>query len=765
MKKNRILLFTLICFMLVGVLGFYTDDVSNGITKGLDLDGGFEIVYQVKPLNEGDALPSMTSISRSVSKRIDILGVSEPQITIEGDDRIRVQLAGVKDLASAQSVISTTANLSFRDVNDELLMDSSVLQEGGASLSFENGVPVVSLKIEDNDKFGEVTAKLASSASGENLIVTWLDFDPAVDSYAKESQLEDLGQTPAYISAASVSTRIDGDAVIKGNFTDESARELADLINAGSLPVQMEEIYSNVVSAEYGQDAYSMTMIAGMFGLLAIMLFMIIVYRLPGVISAIVLPCFVFLNIAIYNVMGGVLTLPGIAALILGIGMTVDANIITFERIKDELYLGRTVKKANEQGHKRAFLTIFDAQFTTFISALIMYIFGTGAVKGFATMFMVTVFCTLTLQIFLSRLLLSLLVNSGVLDNKKSLFGVKTSDIPDLTKNEEKRHKDIFTGIDFVKISKKFIISSLAIIFIGIGFSTYHGLKGDNALNLGIDFVSGTNITVISDDALIDSEVTAQFIEFGYTPSRVQISGTDAKIANVTLKESVTSENMVALKENIVATYGNEPNDSVVTPVVGRELVINAFTLSIVAWIAMMIYISLRFKWDYGVSCIIALVHDILIVLAVFAIFRFEVDSSFIAVILAIIGYSINDSIVIFDRIRENVAKSEKVKMLPEDYKAIVNDAIVQTAMRSIFNTLTTLIPVIFLLSMGSPEIFVFNVAIFIGLIAGSYSSLFIAAQAWLWIRVHIKPKIKKRKKDHKKRNEPTEMTFIGIND
>lgn len=764
-KKSYLVTFTLIVCAIVAILAVFSPFVAKGITKGLDLDGGFEIVYKVSPLNETSQLPSMSSVARSVSKRIDILGVSEPQISIEGSDRIRVQLAGVKDLTQAQKIISTTANLSFRDVHDKLLMDSTVLKEAGASLSFENGIPVVSLKIADSDKFAEVTALLAGKGNGENLIITWLDFDETKDSYAKEYQKFVAGEKPAYISAASVTTRIDGDAVIKGNFTQETARELADLINAGSLPVKMTELYSNVVSAEYGQDAFNKAVFAGILGVIGVMAFMIFIYRLPGAISALVLPCFIFLNLLIYNAMGGVLTLPGIAALILGVGMTVDANVVTFERIRDELYLGRTVKKAYKEGHSLAFWTIFDSQFTTFISAIIMYIFGTGAVKGFATMFMVTVFCTLTLQIFLTKFLLGLLVNSGYLDGKTHLFRVKQSDCPDVTKNEERRYFGIFANVDFVKLGKKAVIGSLVLILLGVGSSIYYGVKDKQPLNLGIDFVSGTTLTVVSNKSLTDDALRVEFEKLGYSPSKIQISGADAKMANITLADAVTPDKMHTLKTELAKLYGSEPNDSVVTPLVGRELVRNAFLLSIVAWFAMFVYISFRFKWDYAIACIAALLHDVLIVLVVFAIFRFEVNSNLIAVILAIIGYSIDDSIVIFDRVRENVRNIKKPKLDLKDYEGIVNKALCQTAERSLYNTITTVIPVVFLLVLASQEIFTFTIAIFVGLIAGAYSSLFLAPQLWLWIRVNIKPKDKPKKKKKKKDDGPKELTFVGVND
>ncbi|MGB4985356.1 MAG: protein translocase subunit SecD [Erysipelotrichaceae bacterium] len=759
MKKisSRFIILLLTIGALVAIVGFGSKGVANGITKGLDLDGGFEIVYEVAPLNDGEAIPDMGVVAKSISKRIDILGVNEPIISVEGDNRVRVQLAGVKDVDQARRIISSTANLSFRDVYDKELMSSKVVKENGAALSYENGIPVVSLKIDDKAKFAEVTEQLSKKPSGDNLIVTWLDYN-SEDHYLEESKAD----KPKYISAAQVTTKIDGDAIIKGNFSESEARELADLINSGSLPVKMTEIYSNVVSAQFGELAYDQTVMAGFIGILLVIGFMITVYRLPGFFSSLSLTAFVFGNMFIYNMMGGVLTLPGIAALVLGVGMAVDANVITFERIKDELYNGRSLQKAYKEGSSKAFSTIFDSQFTTFISALIMYIFGTGAIKGFATMLMVTIFCTLTLQIFLTKFFLSLAVKCGRFDNLK-LYGVKLSDIPDVSKNEESRHKDMFDKVDFVKVSKKFIMGSIVILLAGLLFTGYNGIVNKEPLNLGVDFSSGTQITVVSDSELTKDVLVGDFKEFELNPSKVVLTS-DNKQATVTFKEAVDSEKLLNIKEVIKNKYGHEANDSVVTPLIGRQLVQNAIILSIVAWILMLIYISYRFELDYAISCIVALVHDVFIVLALFAIFRFEVNSNLIAVFLAIIGYSIDDSIVIFDRIRENVKALGKGHIRNEQYVQIVNDSLRQTSMRSIYNTITTLLPIACLLLIGSKEIFVFNVAMLIGLIAGAYSSLFIAAQLWLYIRTHrkFKPKAKKIKK---KEDGPTEMTFLGIND
>lgn len=758
MKKSRLIVFGICVITILTMIVTLAPSIRNGMTLGLDLQGGFEILYEVSPL-DGQDMPEMSSVVSSVRKRVDVLGVNEPEITVEGDNRIRVQLAGVDNPEQARRIISSTANLTFRDVNDNLLMDATVLEEGGASVAQDQyGNYVVNLNLSDSNTFYQVTSQVAAMGSGQNLMVAWLDYEEG-ESYAAESRKED----PAYISAATVSEGINGDsAQISGNFTLESATELADLINSGSLPVQMTEIYSDVVSADYGMDAFSSTMLAGAIGVAAVMLFMICVYRLPGVISAITLAVYIFVVFLLYNAMGAVFTLSGIAALVLGVGMAVDSNILTFERIKESMYAGRSVKTAFREGSKDSFRTIVDAQLTTFISALILYIFGTGSVKGFATMLIVSTITTLLLIVFIIRFLLGLLVNSGYLDERYELFGVKKSDVPDVSKGEERRKFTKFKGFDFVGKAKYFICTSLAILAISIVCMGVNGFSGNGVMNLGIDFTSGTTLTIQSDEAIDQDTLESQLEELGLDPSSVKINGSESNIASVYLKDAVDADTMSTVKASLQETYGHEVTDNTVTPVIGQELVRNAVIISVLAWIGILIYMSVRFKWDYALSAIVALIHDVLIILAFCAIFRLEINTEIVAVLLTIIGYSVNNSIVVFDRIRDHV-RAHRGRIAKEEYRELVNEAIQATCTRSVFSTLTTMLPVIFLLLMGSGAIFVFNLTLLIGLIAGAGSSLFIAAQLWYQLRLREKPKKVKKVKRSKK--ELDEMIVPGVND
>ena len=760
MKKSRLAAFGIIVATIIAVIIAFASDIRNSMTLGLDLQGGFEILYQVTPL-EGQEMPDMEAVVSSVRKRVDVLGVSEPEITVEGNDRIRVSLAGVDSPDQARRIISSTANLTFRDVNDNLLMDASVLEEGGASVGQDQyGNYVVNLSLKDSDTFYQVTSEIAQRSSGQNLIVAWLDYEEG-QSYAAESRKED----PAYISAATVSEGISGNsAQISGNFTQESATELKDLINSGSLPVQLTEQYSDVVSADYGLGAFSTTMLAGAIGVAAVMLFMICVYRLPGVISAITLAVYIFVVFLLYNAMGAVFTLSGIAALVLGVGMAVDSNILTFERIKDAMYHGRSVQSAFREGSRESFRTILDAQMTTLISAIILYLLGTGSVKGFATMLIVSTLTTLLLIVFVARFLLGLLVKSGCLDNRYELFSVRKNDVPDVSKNEERRKFPIFRKFDFVGKAKYFIFTSLTVIVVAAGCMLYHGVNSEGIMNFGIDFSSGTSLIVQSDSTIDSDALTQQLADLGIEVDSIRLGGSENTTANVYIKEAIDSEQLSQVKTTLQETYGHEVNDNIVTPVIGRELVRNAVIISLLAWIGILIYVSIRFKWDYALSGIVALIHDVIIVLAFCAILRLEINTEIVAVLLTIIGYSINNSIVVFDRIRENVRKT-RGHLDKDGYRTLVNEALATTCTRSVFSTLTTMLPVIALLLFGSDGISVFNLTLLIGLIAGAGSSMFIAAQLWYYLRLHKKPKKAKKKKKQTGKKELDEMTIPGIND
>ena len=733
--------------------------IKNSLNLGLDLKGGFEILYEATPLQEGQEV-DMTTVTNSISKRINVLGVSEPEIIVEGENRVRVQLAGIDDQETARDMIGTTANLTFRDVNDNELADSSILVEGGASLGYQDGRPVVSLEIKDQNKFAEITGNIAAKTNGENVMIIWLDYEDG-HSYAEEAARAQAGEEPRYVSAASVRQQISGNCIIEGNFTEQEARTMANLINSGSLPVKLTEISSNVVSAEYGAHALQKTAIAGAIGVLLVMLFMIFKYRVPGIVATVMLVFYIWAIFGIYSLMGAVFTLSGIGALVLGVGMTVDANIISYERIRQELYKGRSVKSAVEDGQRVSFSAIFDAQFTTLIAALIMYIWGNGAVKGFATMLIITVVMTLVINVAISRWLLRVLVNNGVGEDKPEWFGVKKEQIPDLKKGE----KQFYTGthqFDYVGKSKYSVIASLVIIGLAIIMGFTNMARGNGFFNLGIDFSSGTKLTI---ENLAESDVPAisdTLKDAGFDNFKFQTSQEGTIFASSTTV--LDSENLDKVQDAFAKAFPNaEVTDNIVTPVVGRDLIRNAVILTLVAWVVMMLYVTFRYEWDYALGCITALIHDVAIVLAVFGIFRFEVNTELISVLLTVIGYSINNSIVVFDRVREIISE-HKGNINKSEYKDIVNKALDGTIKMSIYSSISTLLPVICLLLFGSEAIFTFIFAMLIGLIGGTLSSLFVAPTVWRVVREKGKDRPAKVKKNSGKKEALDEYTIKGIN-
>ncbi|MDO4813556.1 MAG: protein translocase subunit SecD [Gemella sp.] len=728
-RKNRLKFSRIFAFLSLLVVIFtsifltYKPSLAK-TNLGLDLQGGFEVLYQVEPLKEGDVIDenAVKATSDTISRRINILGVSEPVITVESGNRIRVELAGVKDQATARKVLSTQANLTIRDVDDNVLLDGSDLQENGATQSFdESNKPNVSLKLKSAEKFANITSEISKKEKGTNLMVIWMDYEDG-DSFALESNNEN----PKYISSPQVTQTINSsDVQITGDFTLEEAKEMAALLNSGSLPVKLTEIYSNSVGAQFGVDALKQTVIAGIIALGAICLFMLVFYRLPGFVAAAMLIAYVYIVIAGFNQIGGVLTLPGIAAIILGVGMAVDANIIMYERIKEEIRAGHTLKRAYDLGAKQSMWTIFDAQITTVIAAIVLFIFGTSSVKGFATMLLLTIFVSFITAVFLTRLLLNLLVSSNMFNKATWWFGVSKKAV--VSKDYPMNSLDLPTRYDFIKFSKfKGVFFALSIIIMLAGSASMYV----NKLNLGIDFTSGTRIDVVSaSKELSAEEIKADMAQLKVADEKIVVAP-DKKQATVHSKESFEQDKSVEIKEYFLKKYEKDANLSVVSPVIGKELAKNAMLALLYASIGIIIYVAFRFEWKMGLTSIIALLHDVAVVVFMASVLKLELDLTFIAAILTIVGYSINDTIVTFDRIREHM-RYKKVIRTKEEIDEIVDVSLRQTLARSFNTVITVIITVVIMLVIGSKAIYVFNISLLIGLVFGLYSSLFIAAQLW----------------------------------
>lgn len=714
----------------------------KSIHYGIDLQGGFEILYNIEPLKKGDTVTEddLDKTYKAIVNRIDTLGVSEPVISFEGNDLIRIQLPGLKNEEEARQRIGTTAVLSMRDTEDNLLLSSDVFGRGGATLE-QNSKTFqyqVKLDIKDTEKFYEITKKISKKPNGENLIVIWLDFVEGLDSYENEKTTCGKDANMKCISSAYVNEALNSNSVvIEGSFTKEEAQNLVDLINSGSLPTKLtEEATPKSVSPSFGSDTIKKTGIAGIITFALITLILVVKYRLSGIVASVCLFVYALLVFVVFNLAGGVLTLTGIAALVLGIGMAVDSIIISNSRVHDELLKGKKLREAFKDGNKNSLGAIIDANITTFIAGVVLYIFGESSVKGFATMLIITIFVTVLCTVILYRMLLELFVNSKTFNSKeKLLFGI----------SKKPKQKD------YVKFGKVPTIVSLVIIVVGIIFACVRGF------NFGVDFTGGTNINISSSNDIDFNKVTELVRKYDIRDYDYYM-GTK-KEGFIKLNDILDDETSIKVKKEF-EKLGYTTSSSEISTLVTKNLTSNAVKSLIYSLIAIIIYVAIRFNMNFAVTGILMLIHDVLVILSIFAIFYIPVDFIIVASLLTIIGYSINDTIVVFDRIRENRKKlyNNRKELTDEEINNLVNVSSSNTFNRNIWTSITTIIAVVTLICVGLNDIYTFNISVLIGLIAGTISSLLIGPR--LWIRFEKRTMHKKDDDDE----EEEELKIKGIN-
>lgn len=740
MKK----LFKPIIILFVIILGgiLLIKPIVNNISYGIDLKGGFEILYRVEPL-EKDGVIDQEALVKSydaIVDRIDTLGVSEPVISIEGDNLIRVQLPGVSNEEEARERISTTAVLTFRDINDNLLMTSEVLAKGGARAEVNPQLPgtyLVTLNIKDTSKFYEVTKSVSRMGDGNNIIVTWLDFEEGVDKY-QDRGYENCRDMKC-LSAANVNEGLNSSTVtITGNFTKEDAELLAEYINNGSLPTKLvEEATPRSVSPSFGHEVIEKTAFAGVITFALIALMLIFKYRLSGFVATISLFLYLLLVFLIFNGVDGVLTLTGIAALVLGIGMAVDSIIISNERVNDERLENDKLLQSYNNANKSSLLAIIDANVTTFIAAIVLYIFGESSVRGFATMLIITIFVTIFATVIFYRFVLSLFVKSKVFDKKQNILFGKCK--------KKKRH-------DFVKFAKWPLLVSVCVISIGLLFAVVKGF------NFGVDFTGGTNINLSSSEKLDLNKIKKICSEHDVRDYDYYMNSETEGF--IILNDILNDQEELKIKDEL-GKLGIETSMNEISTLVTNNLTKNAIKSLIYSMIAMIIYVTIRFNFNYGLSAILMLGHDVLVILAIFAIFGISVDFIIVASLLTIVGYSINDTIVVFDRIRDTRNKlfKNKKKLTKEELKRVANISSSETISRNVYTTITTLIAVISLIAVGLNDILTFNLAILVGLIAGAVSSLLIGPNLLIYLE---KRSMNKPEEDDEEEIE--ELKIKGIN-
>ena len=722
MKKNKaksafVLVIVLALMVLFGYTAVYgwgetASGSGKSIKLGLDLAGGVSITYQVV----GEENPSAEDMSDTIyklQKRVQQYS-TEAQVYQEGADRISIEIPGVSDANAILSELGKPGSLQFFNSSGSVVLEGTDVadaQAGTQQNSMGNSEYVVKLTLTDQgaEKFAVATALAAPTHD-----VIYIMYDDMI------------------VSAPSVNEAItDGNCVITGMQSFEAADNLASTIRIGGLSLTLEELRSNVVGAQLGAEAIEKALVAGAIGFAIIAVFMIAVYFLPGLAATLALGVYVELVIILLDAFNLTLTLPGIAGIILGIGMAVDANVIIFARVREELATGKTVRSSVQIGFKKALSAILDGNITTLIAAIVLNVMGTGAIKGFAQTLALGIILSMFTSLVVTRIILNAFIELGC-DSLK-LFGAA---------KERKTIKFL---------EKKAIFFAISIVVIVGGFVTMGIQKGSTgtALNYSLDFVGGTQtaVTFNEDYSLeqLDTEIVPQ-IEQIINDANVQSQKVAGSNQVIFKTRTLSVEEREAVNTMLEESYG-VAEDSItaetISSTISSEMQRDAFISVIIAAVCMLIYIWIRFKdIRFGASAVIALIHDVLVVLAFYAVARVSVGATFIACMLTIVGYSINATIVIFDRVRENMrAMSRK-----DDLQDMVNQSISQTLSRSIFTSLTTFVMVAALYVYGVSSIREFALPLMAGILCGTYSSVCITGALWYVLRTKITKKEKEAK-------------------
>ncbi len=712
MKKSKAAVILAVILAAFVGLAYYASIIlsSTGIGEdmsiplGLDLSGGVSITYQV--VDENPSTEDMKDTIYKLQKRVDSYS-TEASVYQVGDDRITVEIPGVQDANEILEDLGNPGSLEFQMPDGTVFMTGDMVEDAqGATTTdrYGNKQYIVSLKLTDEGAkiFGEVT----SENIGKNLPIVY------------------DGETISYPRVQSAITG--GEAQITGMSTFEEADNLATQIRIGSLSLQLSELESSVVGAQLGSQAIASSLKAGAIGLAIVMVFMIVMYAVPGIAASLALAIYTTLVIATLYLFDITLTLPGIAGIILGIGMAVDANVIVFARIREEIATGKSVQTSMKIGFQKAMSAILDGNITTLIASVVLMALGSGTVKGFAYTLMIGIILSLFTAMVVTRFILYSLYALGLKSEK--LYG------------RAKERK----SIDFIGKKAVFFAISGIIIAAGLIGMGVHSATEGKALNYGLDFMGGTSTT-----ADFGKDMTIEDIENDIVPYVEEVTGdsdvqatkvegtTQVTIKTRTLSLDERQELEDTLAENCDVDASTITSQSISSTISG-EMRSDALKAVIVSCIFMLLYIWFRFKdIRFAASAILALVHDVLVVITVYALVRISVGSTFIACVLTIVGYSINDTIVIFDRIRENLALKTG-KQTAEELREVANKSLTQTLSRSINTSITTFIMVVMLYILGVASIRDFSLPLMAGLVCGAYSSICIATELWYVMKVHF---------------------------
>ena len=709
-----------------GIGGAHRGSAKN-IRLGLDLEGGVSVTYQAyktdstgKRTGEQPTDKDMADTIYKMQKRVETLESTEAAVYQEGSDRVTIDIPGASDSEEVLKELGKAGALYF------ILYSDLKTEKGGTPNEGDKVVYDKSKVLLTGDMIGEATSgSRQQEGTGKTEYGVSIKFaGKGIKKFAKITG-EHVGEQLAIVydeklvSAPNLKEEISGgECWISGSFTSESAEQLASTVRIGALPLELENIHGNVVGATLGSQALKSSLFAGVVGLILVIIFMIVMYRISGVAASIALIFYVGAMLLALNGLNVTLTLPGIAGIILSIGMAVDANCIIFTRIREELATGKTVASAIDNGFSKAMSAIVDGNVTTLIAALVLYLKGSGTVKGFAMTLGIGIVLSMFTALFITKLLMKAFCALGMTNT--SMYGI------------QKERKTI----NFIGNWKKYVVISGAVVVICVAGLVVRAASGGPLFNYSLDFAGGNSTSVdlsktVTDEDKQKAEDTAKSV-IGSGKS-VEISVADnTKI--VVRTEELSEQKSEELKATMAKTFGMDESTKIesefISGSVSDEMKVDAAVATLIATLCMLLYIWIRFrKLSTGISAVLALVHDVIAVLTVYVVASafIPVGSTFIACMLTIVGYSINDTIVVFDRIRENKAKATSRTSLAE----IINKSITETLSRSINTSVTTFIMVFVLAVFGVDSVRQFAIPLIVGIISGCYSSVCVASPLW----------------------------------
>ena len=746
MKKRKGILSLIAIVALIALLGVTTtiglgkghSGAAKNINLGLDLEGGVSITYQVKGDTPSDE--DMADTIYKLQKRVEQYS-TEASVYQEGDNRISIEIPGVTDANKILDELGQPGSLYFiaQTGSDGSENYTRVDTTGDAGTDFQLNKTIEELQedgsivLTGSDVKTATAGAYTDSTTGSKENVVDLEFTKeGTEKFAAATKVaKEAGQSigiyydGAFVSVPYVKAVIsDGRAQISGSMSYEEADQLASTIRIGGLNLELEELRSNVVGAQLGEEAISSSLKAGAIGLAIVFVFMCCVYLLPGFAAGLALLIYTGLVLVALNAFDITLTLPGIAGIILGIGMAVDANVIIFARVKEELSSGKSVKVSLNAGFQKAMSAILDGNITTLIAAAVLWLRGSGTVKGFAQ--------TLALGIVLS--MFTALVITKVIVYSFYAIGIRNPKVYGRVKEERK-------PINFLGKKKIFFTISIALIVLGFVAIGVNEGKGNGALNYSLEFMGGTSSTVTFDKDYTLEEIDQNIvplIEDAVGDKNVQVQKVQDSNQVIFKTQTLNLEKREAFNKVMADNFGvaeNEIATENISSTVSSEMRRDAIVAVIIATICMLLYIWFRFKdVRFATSAVLALLHDVLIVLGFYAIARVSVGNTFIACMLTIVGYSINATIVIFDRIREELKTKKRGTQLDE----LVNKCITLTLTRSVYTSLTTFVMVAVLYIMGVSSIREFALPLMVGIICGAYSSVCITGALWYVMKTKI---------------------------